>query len=77
MEGLLSRIFVILSNLESPETRGDHASNQGNLMTGNSLDHASFLLEGNSMFRWEGSRSLISASFGVLLQSSSISRSGC
>eukprot|EP00891_Asterochloris_glomerata_P001540 jgi/Astpho2/1540/fgenesh1_pg.00026_%23_29_t len=51
VEGLLSRIFVILSNLESPETRGDHASNQGNLMTGNSLDHASFLLEGNSMFR--------------------------
>ena len=51
VEGLLSRIFVILSNLESPETRGDHASNQGNLMSGNSLDNASFLLEGNSMFR--------------------------
>ena len=76
MEGLLSRIFVILSNLESPETRGDHASNQGNIMSGNSLDNASFLLEGNSMFRWGRLCSLISGSSGVLLQSNSMPGSG-
>ncbi|KAK9818405.1 hypothetical protein WJX72_012161 [[Myrmecia] bisecta] len=46
---LLSRIFAILTNLEAPETRGDHVGS-----TGGNNGHAasaSFLLEGSSMFR--------------------------
>lgn len=51
VEELLSRIFSILGNLEAPETRSDHAAVQGNAAAPAS-DSASFLLEGNSMFRY-------------------------
>lgn len=51
VEELLSRIFSILANLEAPETRSDHAAVQGNASAPAS-DSASFLLEGNSMFRY-------------------------
>ena len=50
VEELLSRVFGILSNLEAPETRSDHAAVQGNA-TAAASDQASFLIEGNSMFR--------------------------
>ena len=50
MEELLSRVFGILGNLEAPQTRSDHAAVQGNASSAAS-DSASFLLEGNSMFR--------------------------
>ena len=48
VEELLSRVFGILGNLEAPQTRSDHAAVQGNATT---APTASFLLEGNSMFR--------------------------
>lgn len=51
VEELLSRVFGILGNLEAPETRSDHSAVQGNASAAAS-DHASFLLEGNSMFRY-------------------------
>ncbi|KAL0043408.1 hypothetical protein WJX79_003790 [Trebouxia sp. C0005] len=50
VEELLSRVFGILGNLEAPQTRSDHAAVQGNA-TSAASDSASFLLEGNSMFR--------------------------
>ncbi|DBA73425.1 TPA: hypothetical protein ACH3X1_011462 [Trebouxia sp. C0004] len=50
VEELLSRVFGILGNLEAPQTRSDHAAVQGNASSAAS-DSASFLLEGNSMFR--------------------------
>ena len=50
VEELLSRVFGILGNLEAPQTRSDHAAVQGNAAAAAS-DSASFLLEGNSMFR--------------------------
>ena len=42
-------MFGILGNLEAPQTRSDHAAVQGNATT---APTASFLLEGNSMFRF-------------------------
>ncbi|KAL3134782.1 hypothetical protein ABBQ32_007768 [Trebouxia sp. C0010 RCD-2024] len=50
VEELLARVFSILANLEAPQTRSDHAAVQGNASAPAS-DSASFLLEGNSMFR--------------------------
>lgn len=51
VEELLARVFSILANLEAPQTRSDHAAVQGNASAPAS-DSASFLLEGNSMFRY-------------------------
>lgn len=44
---LLARIFTVLSNLDSPGSGGEHNSHPGSQQE----EEASFLLDGNSMFR--------------------------
>lgn len=44
---LLARIFTVLSNLDSPGSGGEHTGNPGSQQE----EEASFLLDGNSMFR--------------------------
>ncbi|KAL4431419.1 hypothetical protein ABPG75_006675 [Micractinium tetrahymenae] len=47
VEELLSRCFAIITNLDSPEHRGEHGA-QGQKLA---LEEGSFLLDSNSMFR--------------------------
>ena len=46
-DDLLSRIFAVLTNLDSPEGGGEHSSHAG----GGHEDGSSFLIDDNSMFR--------------------------
>ncbi|KAI3424360.1 hypothetical protein D9Q98_009913 [Chlorella vulgaris] len=47
VDELLARCFAIISNLDSPEHRGEHGGHQGQ----KGMEDGSFLLDSNSMFR--------------------------